>query len=191
MPTGLLSVPGSTVCWDGVNSRGYHGNVSISRSGITCQAWSAQVPHSHINNKPELFPYDNSVAEARNYCRDPDFEYDPWCYTISANLRWEFCDIRLCSGTVLTNWCMHFCVVIEAPLWKRWAAALAFPGSIPDGGGTLFNCKRSSIAHSLSLSPYRRSDVLEIPLKRRKKSRHPSLCCLSQLRIAKYITCDC
>ena len=77
--------------------------------------------------------------------------------------------------SLLTGSCL-FCVVIEAPMWKRWAAVLAFPGSIPDGGGTLFNCKRSSIAHSLSLLPYRCSDMLEIPLKRRKKNRVIHLC---------------
>ena len=39
---------------------------------------------------------------------------------------------------------------------------LASPGSSLAGGGNLSNRKRGSIAHSLSLSPYRRPDMTKI-----------------------------
>ena len=32
-----------------------------------------------------------------NYCRNPDGEAQPWCYTVDPNSRWEFCSIPLCS----------------------------------------------------------------------------------------------
>ena len=49
---------------------------------------------------------------------------------------------------------------------KRWPTDLAVPGSSPAGGGNLSNCKRGSIAHSLSLSLINRPDVAERLLKR-------------------------
>lgn len=32
-----------------------------------------------------------------NYCRNPDGELRPWCFTTDPNKRWEFCDIPRCS----------------------------------------------------------------------------------------------
>ena len=49
---------------------------------------------------------------------------------------------------------------------KRWPADLAVPRSIPALGENLPSCKRSSVAHSLSLLSYHRPDITEILLKR-------------------------
>lgn len=32
-----------------------------------------------------------------NYCRNPDGEPRPWCFTTSPTKRWEYCDIPRCS----------------------------------------------------------------------------------------------
>lgn len=32
-----------------------------------------------------------------NYCRNPDGEPRPWCFTTDPNKRWEFCDIPRCG----------------------------------------------------------------------------------------------
>ena len=57
----------------------------------------------------------------------------------------------------------------QAPVaqWvKRWPTDLAVVSSSPARGEDLFNRKRGSIAHSLSLSSAHRPDMTEILLKR-------------------------
>lgn len=34
-----------------------------------------------------------------NYCRNPDADKSPWCYTTDPSVRWEFCNLKKCSGT--------------------------------------------------------------------------------------------
>ena len=72
----------------------YRGSASTSRSGIPCQAWNMQSPHTH-DMMPSNHP-DKGLNE--NYCRNPDNEENgPWCYTTSVNKRWEHCDIQKCG----------------------------------------------------------------------------------------------
>uniref|UniRef100_A0A6I8NWX0 Plasminogen n=1 Tax=Ornithorhynchus anatinus TaxID=9258 RepID=A0A6I8NWX0_ORNAN len=71
----------------------YQGKISTTKSGYTCQAWSSQMPHSH-GYIPYKFPSKNL---RKNYCRNPDGEPRPWCFTTSENKRWDFCDIPRCT----------------------------------------------------------------------------------------------
>ena len=81
----------------------YRGNVTSTKTGITCQVWNTQFPHlpspwaKDIRNYP-----DDSIAEAGNRCRNPDRETEgPWCYTTNPEIRWEYCDIPMCAGNVI------------------------------------------------------------------------------------------
>ena len=70
----------------------YHGNISVTASGIPCQSWTEQCPHRHTMNKtyPEL-------NVAKNYCRNPRGSGQrPWCFTTDRSKRWEYCDIPKC-----------------------------------------------------------------------------------------------
>ena len=63
----------------------YIGN--MTESGILCQNWSVQTPHTHIHT---------SVGN-HNKCANPDNTkrngvLTPWCYTIDSNKRWDYCD---------------------------------------------------------------------------------------------------
>ncbi|XP_029817483.1 plasminogen-like, partial [Manacus vitellinus] len=70
----------------------YHGVVSTTESGLECQRWDSQKPHSH-GYLPENFPEKDLKM---NYCRNPDGEPRPWCFTTSPTKRWEYCDIPRC-----------------------------------------------------------------------------------------------
>ena len=84
-------------CKASTQGREYSGTVSQTVSGRDCQQWSAQGPHQHDFTDPDLFP-DASVADADDYCRNPDGRADgPWCHTMDAETEWEYCDIPECS----------------------------------------------------------------------------------------------
>lgn len=34
-----------------------------------------------------------------NYCRNPDGDISPWCYTTDPSVRWEFCNLKKCLDT--------------------------------------------------------------------------------------------
>jgi len=88
-------VPNS--CNPSPDGRHYLGTTSVTVNGRTCQAWTSQSPHQHKNNKDHKFP-ENSVADAVNYCRNPDNEpVGLWCYTTDPKVRWEACDVPACG----------------------------------------------------------------------------------------------
>ncbi|GAA6226940.1 plasminogen isoform X1 [Lates japonicus] len=71
----------------------YRGTVSVTESGKTCQVWSAQTPHKH-NRTPVNYP---CKGLDNNYCRNPDNERKPWCYTTDSGTRWEYCNVPSCG----------------------------------------------------------------------------------------------
>ncbi|XP_047194110.1 plasminogen [Hippoglossus stenolepis] len=72
----------------------YRGTVSVTESGKTCQSWSAQTPQRH-NRTPDNYP---CKGLDNNYCRNPDNERMPWCYTTVAETRWEYCKVPSCGA---------------------------------------------------------------------------------------------
>lgn len=70
----------------------YRGNVSITKSGLTCQLWSEHVPHNHTHVTEEVYPA--AGIEEHNFCRNPDrSEPTAWCYTTDPDVRWEERDL--------------------------------------------------------------------------------------------------
>jgi len=65
----------------------YRGVQDKTRSGMTCQAWSSQSPHSHTNT-PANHP---NSGLTDNYCRNPESAPTIWCFTTDPNRRWELC----------------------------------------------------------------------------------------------------
>ena len=84
-----------------LTDRGYNytGQHKIAVSGQVCQRWDSQTPHPHNNNELSMFP-DATLEDAANNCRNPDDEQRPWCYTTDPYLRWEYCDIPKCEGSL-------------------------------------------------------------------------------------------
>mgnify|MGYP006073379773 CR=1 FL=1 len=71
----------------------YRGTVSKTIQGETCQNWTQQSPHKHTRT---LENYPGSGLGDHNYCRNPDGESGPWCYTTKKGdergTRWQLCD---------------------------------------------------------------------------------------------------
>ncbi|XP_062837808.1 hepatocyte growth factor isoform X2 [Anolis carolinensis] len=72
----------------------YKGTVSVTKSGIRCQAWNSTIPHEH-----SFLPSSYRGKDLRgNFCRNPRGEEGgPWCFTSNPEKRYEVCDIPLCS----------------------------------------------------------------------------------------------
>lgn len=86
-----------TGCKETTDGRGYMGTEAVTETGAICVSWASQgVTDS------DLFP-DTSIAEASNYCRNPDNKPGGvWCYIGSTDSEWEYCDIPLCEGLITT-----------------------------------------------------------------------------------------
>ena len=96
---------GQQECIDDLRSRKYHGNVSVTNHGFICQTWASQSPHKHgySENNRAGFPANETIIEARNYCRDTDIPGRPWCYTQNPRIRWEYCTAVICEGKYLSQ----------------------------------------------------------------------------------------
>ncbi|XP_078679936.1 plasminogen-like isoform X2 [Branchiostoma floridae x Branchiostoma belcheri] len=78
------------------DGQSYRGTISVTKTGLTCQRWDRQTPHSHYWT-PENYP---SAGLEQNYCRNPDGnEPGVWCYTMDPSIkyRWDFCDVPVCG----------------------------------------------------------------------------------------------
>ncbi|XP_061195059.1 uncharacterized protein LOC133203254 [Saccostrea echinata] len=83
-------------CKDTENGVGYRGKRDTTRDGILCQRWDRNTPHrphGTIN-----FP-GSSLSAQENYCRNPQNDISPWCYTTDPNIRWQYCDIPFCLNS--------------------------------------------------------------------------------------------
>lgn len=71
----------------------YQGKVARTKSGWTCQSWSAQYPHKHVYSSSD-YP---ELRGGHNYCRNPGGVQDrPWCFTTERAVVKEECNISKC-----------------------------------------------------------------------------------------------
>ncbi|XP_066264124.1 uncharacterized protein [Branchiostoma lanceolatum] len=71
----------------------FRGKLSVTRTGLTCQRWDSQTPHTHDRTAAK---YPSSGLE-QNYCRNPDGSSGAWCYTTDPRTRWDYCDVPICN----------------------------------------------------------------------------------------------
>ncbi|XP_034032526.1 hepatocyte growth factor [Thalassophryne amazonica] len=76
----------TTECYEG-NGEGYRGTVGMTPTGLSCQHWDSQYPHNHTFI-PQIYQC-KDLKE--NYCRNPDGQDLPWCFTNDPRVRIMFC----------------------------------------------------------------------------------------------------
>jgi hypothetical protein len=75
-------------CFESADGSDYEGRENQTWNGKTCQSWSSQYPHIH-----------QYTSLPNNYCRNPDGEPRPWCYTTDPKKRWDFCNVPMCGNS--------------------------------------------------------------------------------------------
>ncbi|CAG7835412.1 unnamed protein product [Allacma fusca] len=103
-PAKLTEIIPEEITYDCQKGRGrfYQGTMNVTKTGLACQSWNSQEPHSH-NRPPFVFP---EIQNSSNYCRNAGGEEPyPWCYTVDPNIRWQHCSIPPCDNeTVETDY---------------------------------------------------------------------------------------
>ena len=91
----------------------YQGRKATTKTGRQCQQWNEQYPHLHRGRKNFKEAGFGNPRKLANFCRDPDGEGFPWCYTVDPDARWEECDVPYCSGPDLHEgvWDLTKCYV--------------------------------------------------------------------------------
>jgi len=78
-------------CWAEADGKDYRGKVAVTVNGRACQYWSDQEPYHHTKT---TMNYPGAGLGGHNFCRNPDGEDGPWCYTLDfPGHRWELCDV--------------------------------------------------------------------------------------------------
>ena len=96
--------PGSSPCINFPKILSYDLHVSYPHPGRPCQRWDSQTPTSHPYTDPDMFPHDATIAEAANYCRNPDGGPLPWCYVTAANEPWMYCSTSILNcGKIISS----------------------------------------------------------------------------------------
>ena len=76
----------------------YAGTIAVTENGDPCQRWDINTPHENNHKQISKYPGAISLAEIKNYCRNPSESVRPWCYTTNEDVRWDYCSIPCCFG---------------------------------------------------------------------------------------------
>ena len=66
----------------------YTGDINYTSSGLPCQRWDSQTPHEHKFT---------NLANASNFCRNPNGDITPWCYTTDPKIKMDHCQVPSCG----------------------------------------------------------------------------------------------
>ena len=67
----------------------YYGHANVTVGGLSCLRWDS-FPQ---NKQWSSFP-DRDIHAAENYCRNPDGDIWPWCFTGDPDVPFDFCSIE-------------------------------------------------------------------------------------------------
>ncbi|XP_077400438.1 hepatocyte growth factor activator serine protease [Vanacampus margaritifer] len=87
------------------NSRGtsYRGVVSTTASGARCLPWNSDLLYDELHVGTVVAAPLRGLGE-HAYCRNPDGDKMPWCYTLSKSaISWEYCAVPSCKMPVSSS----------------------------------------------------------------------------------------
>ena len=75
--------------------RVYMGRVNVTVGGLPCLRWDSLPPYTfkHLPHQSWGFAGGN-IHAAENYCRNPDGDIWPWCFTGDPDVPFDFCSIE-------------------------------------------------------------------------------------------------
>ncbi|XP_072523531.1 hyaluronan-binding protein 2-like [Salminus brasiliensis] len=94
--TGKFCQVGPDDCYEG-DGESYRGFVSETINELECLPWNSHLlPYSEFDEDDGVGPHD--------YCRNPDGESQPWCFTrYKGKLRWDKCKVKRCTEAATTE----------------------------------------------------------------------------------------
>ncbi|XP_038074887.1 muscle, skeletal receptor tyrosine protein kinase-like [Patiria miniata] len=97
---GLFEMRDDKRTWDCVDNSNdgmyYQGNISVTKTGLTCQQWATSYPQSR-RMFASVYP---QLVNSSNYCRNPGGRYsEPGCFPNGGETEWQSCKIPSCDVT--------------------------------------------------------------------------------------------
>ncbi|XP_030017471.1 hepatocyte growth factor activator isoform X2 [Sphaeramia orbicularis] len=87
------------------NSRGtgYRGTAGTAASGARCLPWNSDLLYDELHVGTVAASPRRGLGD-HAYCRNPDGDRMPWCYTLSDGaISWEYCDVPSCVMPVSSS----------------------------------------------------------------------------------------
>ena len=72
------------------------GTLRYTRTGDPCLPWTNFGGGNYYSFVEDSNFPDGTITAALNYCRNPDYDYKPWCQYGSTWSEWEYCDVPEC-----------------------------------------------------------------------------------------------
>ncbi|XP_034531996.1 hepatocyte growth factor activator isoform X2 [Notolabrus celidotus] len=84
-----------TECYNS-KGRAYRGLVNTTVSGAHCLPWDSDLLYDELHVGTMASSPNKGLGE-HAYCRNPDGDKKPWCYTLNDGaISWEYCDVPSC-----------------------------------------------------------------------------------------------
>ncbi|XP_076824953.1 plasminogen-like [Clavelina lepadiformis] len=121
-----------TDCFDERDPSSYRGFVDKTEDGTPCLIWDLYNTYSHIYSSSR-FP--GKGLGNHNYCRNPDGDVRPWCFTTNPDFDWAYCDVDKCSDITPQPSTLD-CGKAKSPIaldetYRILGSIESYPGSLP------------------------------------------------------------
>uniref|UniRef100_K1QJ11 Plasminogen n=1 Tax=Magallana gigas TaxID=29159 RepID=K1QJ11_MAGGI len=88
------SIVHTAECLNSPKGLDYFGTENKTVDKEECQRWDSLEPHQHNFSVGFM---GLSASEHENYCRNPNDDIMPWCFTVNSRVRFQYCNIQECK----------------------------------------------------------------------------------------------
>ncbi|XP_077598262.1 hepatocyte growth factor activator serine protease isoform X2 [Stigmatopora nigra] len=89
-------------CYEG-RGAAYRGLASTAASGAPCLPWDSELLYDELHLGTVRHAALKGLGQ-HAYCRNPDGDQKPWCYTLSRSaISWEYCAVPPCKARVFSS----------------------------------------------------------------------------------------